>query len=149
MEHPKIKHREAKQPTGHNLQNCKHFFCFLRAVLQQSIHYMRVDYPLFEITRWAKSPQLALRGTVHVGVIIQWHKKPHSTKTPLQEKPQTTAEGLFKSGLPHGLSFYPQTGAFSALIGGAVFVYAPEELPLWPSTRWWPQWRQLLAEAQL
>lgn len=83
------------------------FSCFLKEACQQSIHYMAVDYPLFEITQWAKSPRLALRGTVHVGVIIQKHKKPNSTKTPLQEipQPQTTAEGLFKSGC-HILSLF-------------------------------------------
>lgn len=47
------------------------FPSFLKEARQQSIHYMAVDYSLFEITQWAKSPQLALRGTVHVGVIIQ------------------------------------------------------------------------------
>ena len=56
------------------------FSCFLNEACQHSIHYMAVDYPLFEITQWAKSPRLALRGTVHVGVIIQKHKKPHSKK---------------------------------------------------------------------
>lgn len=114
---------------------CKLLFSPLpwKEARQQSIHYKAVDYPLFEITQWAKSPRLALRGTVHVGVIIQSHKKPQKHLSRREEtQPQMSAEGLFQSGC-HILSLFILSQVLVALIGLVVFVYTPEEAVLWPA----------------